>query len=89
MESYQIAELLTTLIVSISLLGAMGIAAKVWLTRKAQALPGGREIVDAIEGLRDSIEGMRAEVAELAERVEFTERVLARLADEQRQLPNA
>lgn len=60
--------------------------------------PVGRALADRIRGrpavadtdavereeLREAVDGLRREVAELAERVDFTERLLARAKDDQR-----
>jgi hypothetical protein len=90
---YHVAQLLEKLIIATGTLGGLGIAA--WTIvqmrrHRSAALPPG--LSESIDRLRESMEAMREEMADMAERLEFTERILARLVDdgrpEQPQLPH-
>ncbi len=83
MESYQIQSLLEMLIVSGSVLGGLAIVALTWI--KTRGHIGARRdiarLTESVDGLRDSIEGMRAELGDVSDRLEFAERMLTRISD--------
>lgn len=82
MESYDIRSILETLIIAGSVLGSLGIASWAWVRSRVRigAKDVGR-ITDAMDSLRDSVDGMRAELGEVSDRLDFTERMLARVAE--------
>jgi hypothetical protein len=83
LESYQIQSLLEMLIISGSVLGGLAIVALTWV--KTRGHIGGRKdvtgLTESVDGLRDSVEGMRAELGDMSDRLEFAERMLARISD--------
>ena len=82
MESWQIMSLLEMLIISGSVLGGLGILTYAWVKRRPHM--GKSELAgltDSVNTLRESVEGMREEIGEVSERLEFTERVLTRIAE--------
>jgi len=83
LESYQIQSLLEMLIISGSVLGGLAIAALTWV--KTRAHIGGRKdvtrLTESVDGLRDSVEAMRAELGDMSDRLEFAERILGRISD--------
>ncbi len=82
MESYDIRSILETLITAGSVLGGLGIAAWAWVRGRSRI--GNKDIArlaDSVEALRDSVEGMRVELGEVSDRIEFTERMLAQVAE--------
>lgn len=82
MESYQIVEILMTLIITGGVLGGLGITAWAWVKRRPQVSgPELAKLSESIEGLRESIDGMRDESSEIFDRLDFNERVLSQIAD--------
>lgn len=82
MEGYQIQSLLELLIVTTGTLTGLWIVVRVWTQRRSRA--GGADITrmsESIDKMRESVEQMRDELVDVGERLEFTERVLARLAE--------
>jgi hypothetical protein len=93
MESYQIAQVLIALITAGGVLGGLGIVSWAWVRRRPQIGPSEiARITDSIEGLRESVDGMRDDIGEVFDRLDFNERVLSQLADGSRignkELPN-
>ena len=82
MESYQIADVLMSLIAAGGGLGALGIVAWAWVKRRPQlSATEVAKIAESVEGLRESIDGMRDEFGEIFDRLDFNERVLSQIAD--------
>lgn len=82
MESYQIQSLLEMLIISVSTVSALWIVARAWIGRRGRVgAPDLARLTESVDRLRETVEGMRVEVGDVGERLEFTERVLAQLAD--------
>ncbi len=91
MESYQIQSLLEMLIVSAASIASLWIVSRAWINRR-QVKGSDPKLIDAIEKMHQGIEGMRDELADVADRLEFTERVLGRLAEgnqDKQQLPRS
>jgi hypothetical protein len=85
MEPYQIENVLELLITAAAGLTGLWIITRVWITRRSQVGSGDlRKVVEAIQNLRDSVDSVRLEVGDVAERLEFTERILAQLTDDNR-----
>ena len=85
MESWQIMSLLETLIISGSVLGALGIITWGFVKKRTSLGKGGMTgLADSVNALRESVEGMRDELGDMSDRLEFTERVLTRVADGQK-----
>lgn len=82
MESWQIMNLLEQLIIAGSVLGGLGMITYAWVKRRPAGGKGemGR-LTDSINSLRESVEGMREELSDVSDRLDFTERVLSRVAD--------
>jgi hypothetical protein len=82
MESWQIMNLLEMLIVAGSVLGGLGIIAYAWVRRRPtlgkSELAG---LTESVNTLRESVDGMREELGDVSDRLDFTERVLTRIAD--------
>lgn len=90
---YQVKEVLEMLIITVGSLGALWMISRVFVARR---LHGGsrdlKQLTDSVDKLRETVEGMRDELGEVTERLDFNERVLARMAEqakEGRQLPGA
>ena len=82
MESYQIAEVLMALITAGGVLGGLGIAAWAWVKRRPQVSTSElARLVESVERLRESVDGMRDESGEIFDRLDFNERVLTQIAD--------
>lgn len=82
MESYDIRSILETLIIAGSVLGSMGIVAWAWVRGRTRI--GTKDVArlsDAMEAMRDSVEGMRSELGDVSDRLDFAERMLAQVAD--------
>ncbi|NIM50607.1 MAG: hypothetical protein GTN62_09785 [Gemmatimonadales bacterium] len=91
MESWQVKDLLETLIIAAGSLGALGIVAKTWIATRTRIGRGDvQKLTESVERLHESVEGMRDELGDMSDRLDFAERILAQLAEgkvEQRQLP--
>lgn len=90
MQGYQIENVLELLITSVSVLTGLWIVARAWTHRRGrQPGPDLAGLSESVRALRDSIEEMRGDLADVADRIDFTERTLARLSPPpgERQLP--
>lgn len=93
MEPYQIQSILEMLIVTAGGLTGLWIVARAWTHRRAGGTRS-KEITgltESVDKMRESLEQMRDDLLEVSERLDFTERVLARLGEEGRpphRLPN-
>ena len=91
MEGYQIQNVLEMLIVTLGSLTGLWMVTRVFIARRLRG--GGPDVANlaqSVDRLRESIEGMREELVDVTERLDFNERVLARMAEEakaNRQLP--
>jgi hypothetical protein len=65
---------------------ALALAFGLWAQRLRQG-PGGSELQAPLEGLEAEVDALRAEVAELHERMDFAERVLAQVPETRRVAP--
>ena len=65
---------------------ALALAFGLWAQRLRQA-PGGSELQAPLEGLESEVDALRAEVAELHERMDFAERLLAQVPETRRVAP--
>lgn len=85
MEPYQIRDLAEMMIISGTFLASLFMVTRVFISRRTRI---GREelkkLIDSVDGLRESVEGMRLDMGDVSERLDFTERVLARMADEKK-----
>jgi hypothetical protein len=85
MEPYQIRDLAEMVIISGTFLASLFMITRVFISRRARI---GREdlkqLVESVNGLRESVDGMRLDVGDITERLDFTERVLARMADDKK-----
>ena len=85
MEPYQIENVLELLITAAAGLPALWMITRLWISRRGQVGSGDlKKVVEAIQNLRDSVDSMRLEVGDVSERLEFTERMLAQLANDDR-----
>ncbi len=84
MEGYQIQSLVESLLVAAGVLGALSIAAWAWV--RTRAIKAGRvdgeRLVDAVTHMQDQLEAIQEEMTTLHERLDFTERMLTRVAGE-------
>lgn len=93
MEGYQVQSILETLIVAAGTLTGLWIVARAWTQRRG--VGGGKDLMrlaESVEKMRDSVDQMRDEMIDVSERLDFAERMLARLGDGEsprKQLPNA
>jgi hypothetical protein len=62
---------------------ALAVAFGLWAQRLRQS-PGGSELQAPFEGLEAEVDALRAEVAELHERMDFAERLLAQAPETRR-----
>jgi hypothetical protein len=62
---------------------ALALAFGLWAQRLRQG-PGGSELQAPLEGLEADVDSLRAEVAELHERMDFAERLLAQAPETRR-----
>jgi len=85
MEPYQIENVLELLITAAASLTALWMILRVWTSRRSHIGSGDlQKIAEAMQGLRDSVDSMRLEVGDMSERLEFTERMLAQIANDER-----
>jgi hypothetical protein len=90
MEPYQIQSVLESLIITTGVIGGLLIVSRTWVkTRLSKGGGDVAQLAESVDRLRDSVEGMREELGDVADRLDFTERVLAKVAEEQRRLPNS
>lgn len=88
MDPFQVgalAEVLTTLIIAGTLVTGLGL----FLHHRRKGVSGGStehlaELTRAVDSLRVSVEGMRQDLTEVNERLDFTERLLAQQASKPR-----
>jgi hypothetical protein len=92
-EPYQIQAILEMLIPATAVVMGLGILSWTWVKTRT-AKHGSAEvarITDAVKQLQDRVDGMQEELGYVHERLDFTERVLTRVADDQgpgpRELP--
>ena len=82
MEPYQIRQLAEMLIISGTFLASLFMITRVFISRRARL---GKEdlkkLIESVDGLRESVDGMRLDVGDISERLDFTERVLSRMAE--------
>ena len=64
----------------------LALAFGLWAQRLRQG-PGGSELQAPLEGLEAEVDALRAEVAELHERMDFAERLLAQVPETRRVAP--
>ncbi|KPJ90455.1 MAG: hypothetical protein AMS18_10870 [Gemmatimonas sp. SG8_17] len=82
MESWQIMNLLEMVIIAGSVLGGLGMITYAWVKRRPQLGKGELSgLTESINTLRESVDGMREELGDVSDRLDFTERVLTRIAD--------
>jgi hypothetical protein len=67
----------TTVIVAFIAFGPVGRAIAAKITRNSLNAPGA-EVAGQLDGMEDRLEGLTQQVTELAERQDFTERLLAK-----------
>jgi hypothetical protein len=92
MESYQIQDLLQMLIVTGGTLTGLWIIARTVILRKSNPAGGDTaRLQESVETLQEHVRRLQDDVVDLTERLDFTERVLARLGEggkaERRELP--
>lgn len=80
---YYVANLLEILIYAVSGLTGLWIVSRIFVVRR-QRLPDAdlHKVREALDGLRDAVDAMRLDMGDIAERLEFTERVLGQIADD-------
>jgi hypothetical protein len=66
-----------TVIAAFAVFGPVGRAIAASITRKHLPAPGA-EVLDAVEALESRVESLQQQVGELAERQDFTERLIAK-----------
>ena len=85
---YYVANLLEILIYAVSGLTGLWIVSRIVISRRSRTAEGDlRKLAESLDGVRDSVDAMRLDMGDIAERLEFTERVLAQIADERRPPP--
>jgi hypothetical protein len=90
MEPYQVRAILEMLIVTTGVISGLLIVSRAWVkTRLSKGGGDVTQLAESVDRLRESVEGMREELGDIADRMEFTERVLGKVAEEQRRLPNS
>ena len=85
MEPYHIRALAEMAIISGTFLASLFMITRVFIARRARI--GGddlKKLIDSVDGLREAVEGMRLDMGDVTERLDFTERVLARMAEEKK-----
>jgi hypothetical protein len=88
MEPHQIRDVLEMLIITAGVVGGLFIVSRTWVkTRLSRGGGDVTQLTESVDRLRESVEGMREELGDVADRLDFTERVLAKVAEEQRKLP--
>ena len=82
MEPYQIRDLAEMIIISGTFLASLFMITRVFISRRTRL---GKEdlkkLIESVDGLRESVDGMRLDVGDITERLDFTERVLSRMAE--------
>jgi hypothetical protein len=72
-----VAGFFTTVIMAFFAFGPIGRAIAANITRRAAPSPGA-EVLDQVDTLENRIEALQQQVSELAERQDFTERLVAK-----------
>lgn len=72
-----VAGFFTTVIVALITFGPIGRAIAASIHRRGVGNPGA-EVLDQVDTLENRIEGLQQQVSELAERQDFTERLVAK-----------
>ena len=75
-----VAGFFTTVIVAFIAFGPIGRAIAANITRRGVPNPGA-EVLDQVDTLENRIEALQQQVSELAERQDFTERLVAKTRD--------
>jgi hypothetical protein len=81
-EGYQVQSILEMLIATAGTLTGLWIVARAWTQRRG--VGGTKEIgrlTESVDKMRQSMDQMRDELMDVSERLEFTERMLARLGE--------
>ena len=73
-----IAGFFATVIAGFVFFGPFGRAMAAAVTRRSMAAHPGAEVLDQVDTLEHRIEGLQQQVSELAERQDFTERLVAK-----------
>ncbi|KPK06560.1 MAG: hypothetical protein AMS20_04445 [Gemmatimonas sp. SG8_28] len=80
---YYVANLLEILIYAMSGLTGLWIVSRVVIARRQRVSEADlHQLTEVLGGLRDAIDAMRLDMGDIAERLEFTERVLGQIADD-------
>lgn len=82
-------EILTTVVASITILVGLGLGLRAW-TKRAAALHAGQasRLLEGVEAMQRTLEDMRQDMAEVHDRLDFTERLLTQVVDQsERRLP--
>ena len=90
MQGYQIENVIEMLITAVSVLTGLWIVSRIWIHRRGrQPGPELSHLTESVQALRDSVEAMRGDLVDVADRLDFTERTLARFSPPpgERQLP--
>ena len=89
MDPFQVGavrDILTTFIVAGSIVTALWLFLKHRRPRAGGSSQDLAELTHAIEALQTSVESMRAELSEVHDRLDFTERLLAQVTHQPREL---
>lgn len=73
-----VAGFFATVITALVVFGPFGRAVAASITRRSMAEAPGPEVLEAVDALTQRVEALQQQVAELAERQDFTERLVAR-----------
>ncbi len=85
MEPYQIRDLAEMIILSGTFLASLFMITRVFISRHSRIGKADlKQLVDSINSLRESVDGMRVDMGDVTERLDFTERVLGRMAEEKK-----
>jgi len=82
-------EIVTTIVVSFTILIGLGLGLRAW-TKRAAALRAGdaARLLEGVETMQRTLEDMRQDVADMNDRLDFTERLLTQVVDQSgRRLP--
>lgn len=84
-EPYQIRDLAEMLIISGTFLASLFMLTRVFISRRTRlGNEDLKKLIESIDGLKESVDGMRLDVGDVTERLDFAERVLARMADDKK-----
>ena len=85
MEPYQIRDLVEIVILSGTFLASLFMITRVFISRHNRIAKADlKQLVESINSLRESVDGMRVDVGDVTERLDFTERVLGRMAEDRK-----